>query len=501
MGRCLRVVFQGPCASCSEQASSRRSAAACTLPFLVIYLHQVRHIPLGISGLLIGGVAVLALPVSPVAGALVDRIGAREVVLVTMIVQGLGVAGLATVHSTLTALPAMFLLGLGQAAAWPTWNALLGVMIDDDSVSRLAFARNFQLLNLGLGVGAIVGGLVVHVHEPGTFVAVYLADGASNLIVVAALALLPPSAFRSMRHVGAPPVSQEGTADDSPPEPHRHGYRAVLSDGLFRRYLVVTTILMIAGYAALNTGFVAFATSVAKAGPGTIAAAFAANTGFIVIMQPLGLRLVSRMRRTTALKMVAAAFAACWVVLVSAALTPGTGTARVLVVVTLVVFAAGEVLLSPVGGPLVNDLAPHRLRGRYFAASAMCMTIANIVSPAVSGAAIGAGLGIFLLGFFVACCGAAALGAEWLARALTPAQDHARRQSVAGLRSTDSRTAGTGGQTHPAWTTSSGAGGHCPLLRASAGPSRPDGPTTSSKAPGSISSTSSPARRTTSPKS
>lgn len=91
-----------------------------TLPFLVIYLHQVRHIPLGISGLLIGGVAVLALPVSPVAGALVDRIGAREVVFVTMIVQGLGVAGLATVHSTLTALPAMFLLGLGQAAAWPT---------------------------------------------------------------------------------------------------------------------------------------------------------------------------------------------------------------------------------------------------------------------------------------------------------------------------------------------------------------------------------------------
>jgi hypothetical protein len=30
-----------------------------------------------------------------------------------------------------------------------------------------------------------------------------------------------------------------------------------------------------------------------------------------------------------------------------------------------------------------------------------------------------------LLGFFVACCGAAALGAEWLGRALTPAQDNA----------------------------------------------------------------------------
>ncbi len=108
--------------------------------------------------MLIGGVAVLALPVSPVAGALVDHVGARQVVLVTMVVQGLGIAGLATVHSTLTALPALFVFGLGQAAAWPTWNALLGVMVDDDKLSRLAFARNFQLLNLGLGIGAIVGG-------------------------------------------------------------------------------------------------------------------------------------------------------------------------------------------------------------------------------------------------------------------------------------------------------------------------------------------------------
>ncbi len=36
------------------------------------------------------------------------------------------------------------------------------------------------------------------------------------------------------------------------------GYRAVLADGLFRRYALTMTILMIAGYAAINTGFVGF---------------------------------------------------------------------------------------------------------------------------------------------------------------------------------------------------------------------------------------------------
>jgi len=396
-----------------------------TLPFLIIYLHQVRHIPLGVSGLLIGGVAVLALPITPWAGALVDRVGARGVLLVALVLEGLGIASLATVRGTLTALPAMFLFGLGQAAGWPTWNALLGVMIDDDAISRLAFARNFQLLNLGLGIGAIIGGLVVHVREPGTFVAVYLVDGSSNMVIVAALALLPKRAFGTGHLVPAPLAGEAPAGPALDGQTTTGGYRAVLGDGLFRRYAVTMTVLMLAGYAAVNTGFVGFATAVVKAGPGTIAVSFAANTSFIVLTQPLGLRVCTRIRRTSALKAVAAAFAASWVVLEIAGLLPGSAAARVLVVATPVVFAIGEVLLSPVNGPLVNDLAPPALRGRYFAASSTCFTVANIGSPAISGAMIGAGFGSYLLGLFVVACAAAALGAHWLAGALTPAQDNA----------------------------------------------------------------------------
>lgn len=92
-------------------------------------------------------------------------------------------------------------------------------------------------------------------------------------------------------------------------------------------------------------------------------------------------------------------------------------------------FAVGEVVLSPINGPLVNNLAPAALRGRYFAASAMCFTVAQIVSPAISGAAIGAGLGRYLLVFFVACCLAAAVGAHLLGNCLSGEQDN-----VAGSR-------------------------------------------------------------------
>ena len=51
------------------------------------------------------------------------------------------------------------------------------------------------------------------------------------------------------------------------------------------------------------------------------------------------------------------------------------------------------------------------------------MTVASIVSPAISGAMIGTGFGLLLLCLFVACCGLAVGGAQWLRLSLTDRQD------------------------------------------------------------------------------
>ena len=392
-----------------------------TLPFLIIYLHQVRHISLAASGLLIATVAVVALPVAPLAGALVDRHGPRAVMITALSLEAVGIAALATVHSAAEAIPVMLLYGLGQAANWPTWNALLGVIVDDPELRPLAFARHFQLLNLGIGIGSIIAGLVVRVAKPGTFEAIYLIDGATNLVLVAGVAVLPRRLFqvRGAHPSFTDPDSPEAARHD----PERSGYRAVLADRVFRRYLVVIVVMMSAGYAALNTGAVGFATTVVKAGPAAIAVAYAFNTSLIVIAQPLGLWAVERMRRTTALAFVSAWFALAWIVLAAAGLLPGTIAGRVLVVAFYTVFAIGEVFLSPANSPLVNELAPPALRGRYFALSAACFTVANIASPAIAGIMLGAGLGYLLLGLFVACCLGAMVATRWLRRAVTDEQD------------------------------------------------------------------------------
>ena len=47
------------------------------LPFEIIYLHDGRGFGLGFAGLVVGLVTGVAVVISPIAGAVIDRIGAR----------------------------------------------------------------------------------------------------------------------------------------------------------------------------------------------------------------------------------------------------------------------------------------------------------------------------------------------------------------------------------------------------------------------------------------
>jgi MFS family permease len=385
-----------------------------TLPFLLIYLHEVRHISLGITGLLIGGTSVVAIPIGPASGTLVDKFGPRFVCAAALVVDAIGTVGLILVRSPLSALPVLFIYGLANGATWPTWSALFAVMVRDETLRPHVFARSFQLLNLGLGTGSVIAGFVVHVSHPSSFDLIYVVDGVTYLSVVAALLLLPASAF-----VRAPVRVDEAQAHP------RGGYREVLSDRRFLRYLAATWLLAFAGYAAVNAGLVGYATVVVHAQPYVIAWAFAVNTALIVTIQPLALRVVGRMRRSTALSICALFFATSWIVLGISGVFPRTSTGNDLVIAMFFVFALGEVLLSPVGGPLVSMMARPGLQGRYMATSSSIFTLSNVLGPAIAGAMLGAGLGDAYLGILVGCCAAAVVGFQWMRRTLSPEIDNA----------------------------------------------------------------------------
>src|ERR1700755_2878383 len=74
-----------------------------TLPFLLVYLTQVRGLNAGTVGLLVGWMGVVALGLAPLGGSLVDRFGARRVVLPLQVAAAAGTGSLAFVHNALGA--------------------------------------------------------------------------------------------------------------------------------------------------------------------------------------------------------------------------------------------------------------------------------------------------------------------------------------------------------------------------------------------------------------
>src|SRR5256885_16825799 len=86
-----------------------------TLPFLFVYLNQVRGLPAGTVGLLVGWTGLVGLLLAPVGGTLVDRYGARRIVLPLFLVEAAGRASIGFVPTVPTALLALTAVAIGGA--------------------------------------------------------------------------------------------------------------------------------------------------------------------------------------------------------------------------------------------------------------------------------------------------------------------------------------------------------------------------------------------------
>ncbi|MET8909394.1 MFS transporter [Micromonospora sp. NPDC004551] len=383
-----------------------------TLPFLFIYLTDVRGLSDARAGLVIGWFGAVTLALSPLGGTLIDRFGARRVVLPCLVIEALGTGSLALVDSTASAFGVMTLIAVGSSAIWAGQNTILASLTGDGERQRV-FGLNFALLNLGIGVGGLISGAVVDVARPATFQAIYLLDALSYLMPGLILLTLP--------HVGHRLVG--GGAADAAPK--AGGYLTVLRDRPFRRLVLFGLVLTTCGYAQVEVGFAAYSVRVVEVSPRVVAWALAGNTVMIVVAQLLVIRRMEGRSRTGALAAVGAVFAAAWLVLGAAGVV-GTGNALLAalgVVACSVIFGFGETMLSPVMPALTNALATDELRGRYNAMSSMIFGISGVIGPVTAGPLIGAAHGRLWVAVVVGGCLTASVLALSLRRLLTSAQD------------------------------------------------------------------------------
>jgi MFS family permease len=339
-------------------------------PFIVIYLHNVRGISFAAAGFSLAAGAVAALVAGLGAGSLVDRIGGRNTLLLGLLQQSAAFALFPLIRQPWHAVALLALEGAGTACFWPGQSTLLTRLAPPED-RHSAFSVQRIAMNLGLGLGGLVGGLIAATSDPGSFTKLFLLDAATFFVYAAVLST----------------IQEPGRAGSEDEEP-AGGYRAVLRDRNFLALLGLNVLFVAVGYEVFAL-LAPFAKNYAGVSERWVGMIWLANTLAVVLLQLPVSKLLEGRRRMVAL----AAMNAIWAVAVLVVLAAGDlldGTSAALVLIGAgVVFGIGETLQAPTQPPLVADLAPDRLRGRYFALGSMSWSVGGVLGPAVGGPLLG----------------------------------------------------------------------------------------------------------------
>jgi predicted MFS family arabinose efflux permease len=340
-------------------------------PFIVIYLHNVRGISFAEAGLALAAGAIAALAAGFGAGTIVDRFGGRNTLLLGLLLQAASFALFPLIREAWHAVALLALEGAGTACFWPGQSTLLSHLTPSNR-THSAFALQRISMNLGLGLGGVIGGLIASTSHPESFTTLFLLDAATFLVFVAVLAT----------------VHERRVREPKEPDGSTLGYRAVFRDRNFVWLLGLNVLFVAVGYEvfALLPPFAKNYAGVSERWVGTM---WLANTLLIVLIQlPVSKALEGR-RRMRALALMSLLFAAAALIVLGGGIWfAGTAAALVFVFATLV-FGVGETLQGPTQAPLVADLAPDHLRGRYFALGSISWSAGSILGPAVGGPLLG----------------------------------------------------------------------------------------------------------------
>lgn len=378
------------------------------LPFVIIYLHNVRGLSLTVAGFAAATNAFAGIISGAVGGALADSFGPRRTLIGALLGQAAAISMFPLIDEVWHALALQFAMGAFSGAFWPSQSSLL-TSLTPVARRHAAFAQQRATMNLGVGLGALVGGLIATTSKPDTFTTLFLLDAATFLVFALVLTRVPRPAR----------IVHDGPAGS---------YRQVLRNRPVVLFLLLNVVFIGAGIVPLVELMPVYAKNGAGVSEQAIGIIFLVNTIFIVLLQlPIAKALEGR-RRMPALALMGAIWAVSWLIVLGAVENLDALGAALVIGAAVVIFAVGECLHGTVQGPMVADLAEPHLMGRYMALAALSWQFGFLLGPAVGGALLDAqpvALWLVMAGL----CGAGGVWALVLERRI-PQQFHRTPRSA-----------------------------------------------------------------------
>jgi MFS family permease len=334
------------------------------LPFLIIYLHNVRGISLGLAGLALATQSATALASGFLGGTLSDRIGPKRVLAGALGVMTVAFALMPFIRSPWQAFAVYVVWGAGSGSFWPSQSTLLAALTPPARRSP-AYALQRLTMNLGAAIGGIAAGLVASVAHPGSFTVLFLVNCATYIAYIVVLA-----------RVRTPELD---------PERARGTWLAVVRDRTFLAYAALNAAFMTAAISLMIELLPAFGKNVTHVNEQEVGVIFALDAIGIVIFQLPVAKLVEGRRRMRGLAAMGVVWAVSLMIVWAAGVWTTTTVAAATLAGAMLVFALGECLHGAIHAPLGVDLAPPQLVGRYLALSSLSWQVGWIIGPAAGG--------------------------------------------------------------------------------------------------------------------
>ncbi|HKD93740.1 MAG TPA: MFS transporter [Gaiellaceae bacterium] len=334
------------------------------LPFLLIYLHNVRGIPFGLAGSAAAVQSAAALASGFLGGTLSDRIGPKRVLLGALAVMTVAFALMPLIRTAWEAFAIYTLWGIGSGSFWPSQSALLAALTPERRRAP-AYALQRLSMNVGVALGGLVGGVIASVGNPDSFTILF----AINCVTFVGYMLV-------LTRVRAPAL-HEGRLGGS--------WRAVLRDRVFTKFTLLNAAFMTAAISLAVELLPAFGKNVAGLSEKEVGIVFALDAIGVVLFQLPVVKLVEGRSRMRGLALMGLLWAASFLAVWAAGSWTRATAAFAILAGAMLVFAVGECLHGAIQAPLSVDLAPPQLVGRYLAASSISWQIGWIIGPAAGG--------------------------------------------------------------------------------------------------------------------
>ncbi|PLR84419.1 MFS transporter [Bacillus canaveralius] len=328
-------------------------------PLNTIYIHDHLGKSLSVAGIVLMLNAAASVVGNLYGGSLFDKIGGYKSILLGIVITVLSLIGLTFFHSWIFYVFFLTIIGFGSGIVFPSMYAMAGSVWKEGG--RRAFNAIYVAQNLGVAVGAALGGLVAAY----SFQLIFLA----NVLMYIVFLLIAVFGYKG---INADPAAQTTILNENSPIKNQAKLYALL--------------ILCAGYLLCWVGYVQWQSTIAaytqeiNISLEKYSLLWTINGALIVIAQPLMNKMVKHFAKTLKSQIIIGIFIFISSFIVASGADQFTAFAAAMVIMTV-----GEMLVWPAIPTIAHDLAPKGREGFYQGVVNSTATGGRMIGPLLGG--------------------------------------------------------------------------------------------------------------------